>query len=195
MYKLTWKLYLAAFFSLLHILSCTQSEYYEMERKELASTDRSDSLFFGLYLGMTSTDFYSHCWELNESGLIRQGAANTSVYYEITDFNYPAGMDFYPRFYKDKILEMPVVFSYKAWSPWNKNLHADNLKQEVLELMIRWFGDGFLEIENPKQPGSFAYVKIENNRRVSIYNNDDSKVQVDIVDLRLIKSLSKKHNK
>lgn len=173
-------------------ISCKKStEYYAMENRELARSERYDSLFFGLYLGMSSKDFYTHCWDLNKKGLIRQGASNTTAYYELPDFKHPAGMDFYPRFHEDKIIEMPVIFSYKAWSPWNKQLQADSLKSEVLDLMIRWYGDGFLEIKNPKDDRKTAYVKIDGNRRVSVYNLDDSKVQVDIVDLRLLKSLEK----
>jgi hypothetical protein len=144
---------------------------------------------------MPANEFYQHCWDLNKTGLFRQGAANTSVHYQIPDFTHPASMDFYPRFYEDKIIEMPVIFTYDAWSPWNKNLHSNNLKLEVLNLMKKWFGDDFLEIKNPKQSNSSAHVKIEGNRRVSIYNLDDSKVQVDIVDLRLLKSLGKKLEK
>jgi hypothetical protein len=144
---------------------------------------------------MSSKDFYAHCWDLNKAGLVRQGAANTTVYFEIQDFKHPAGMNFYPRFHEDKIIEMPVVFSYTAWSPWNKDLSADNLKLEVLDLMTQWYGDGFLEIKNPKQPDTNAYVKIDNNRRVSIYNFDDSKVQVDMIDLRRLKSLEKELEK
>ena len=167
------------------------SAYYEMEARELSGNERFDSLFFGLYLGMTSKEFYTHCWDLNKTGIIRQGASNTTVYYEIPDFNSPAGMDFYPRFHEDKIIEMPLTFSYKAWSPWNRRLYADSLKIEVLNLMEEWYGNGFLEIKNPKNPGSSAFVKIDGNRRISIYNLDDSKVQVDISDLRLLKSLEK----
>lgn len=167
------------------------STYYEMEVRELAKDVRYDSLFFGLYLGMPAKDFYAHCWKLNKQGLFRQGASNTTVHYEIEDFKYPAGMDFYPRFHQDKIIEMPVFFAYNAWSPWNKNLYADSLKLEVLDLMVDWYGDGFLEISHPKQKNNKAYVKIDGNRRISIYNLDDSKVQVDIVDLRLLKSLEK----
>jgi hypothetical protein len=166
-----------------------------MEARELAKNIRKDSIFFGIYLGMPAKDFYTHCWELNKTGLIRQGPANTSVYYEIHDFKHPSSMEFYPRFYDNKIIEMPVIFTYQAWSPWNKDLSADSLKVEVLDLMKKWYGDGFLEIKNPKQPGSSAHVKIEGNRRVSIYNLDDSKVQVDIIDLRRHKSLDKTQDK
>lgn len=183
---------LTIFISILIVAGCKKgSEYYEMEARELARDVRFDSIFFGIYLGMPADEFYQHCWELNKTGLFRQGASNTTVLYQISDFSHPASMNFYPRFYEDKIIEMPVIFTYDAWSPWNQNLNSDHLKQEVLNLMKMWFGDNFLEIRNPKQPDSTAYVKIEGNRRVSVYNLDESKVQVDIVDLRLLKSLEK----
>lgn len=167
------------------------SEYHLMEARELASDVQNNSLFFGMYLGMPAKDFYSLCWELNKKGLIRQGASNTSVHYDIPDFKEPAGMDFYPRFHEDKIIEMPLIFTYEAWSPWNRSLFADSLKLEVLDLMQQWYGDGFLEVKNPRSLNGKSLVKVDGNRRVSIYNLNDSKVQVDIVDLRLLKSLEK----
>ncbi len=177
-------------------MGCSQQNaYYELEQRELAKNIRHDSLFFGLYLGMTSKDFYVHCWNLNKQGLIRQGAANTSVFYEINEFKYRAGMDFYPRFHEDKIIAMPLIFSYQAWSPWQRHLYSDSLQAEVLSLMQQWFGEGFLEIPNPKKNGENAFVKIDGNRRISIYPVDDSKVEVDIVDLPIYRSLDKMQNK
>lgn len=174
------------FLSSVFFFSCKQkSDYHRMVERELASGVRHDSLFLGLHLGMTSKDFYTYCWELNKQGLIRQGAANTSVYYQIKDFSYPAGMDFYPNFYKDKIVAMPIVFAYDSWAPWNRHLFAENLKKEVLALMEKWYGRGFLEIDNPDLVGlsGNAFVKVDGNRRISIYNVDDASVRVDIVDL------------
>ena len=174
--------------------ACDQSAsaYVAMEARELARNERFDSLFFGLYLGMPSKDFYTHCWELNKKGLIKQGASNTSVYYEVPDFKHPAGMDFYPKFHNGKIAEMPIEFNYTAWAPWNKHLFADSLKLEVHSLMEKWFGTGFIKIENPYKIGGDALVKIDGNRRISIYNTDDSKVFVDIVDLPLVKEIEKR---
>ena len=189
MIKVNWQLLIV--FLLVVILACQPSNpYLEMETRELAKSERYDSLFFGLYLGMPAINFYSRCWKLNEKGVIRQGATNTSVYYEIKDFREPAGMDFYPRFHEEKIVEMPVTFSYHAWAPWNKHLFSDSLKLEVLNLMESWYGDGFIEIPSPSDlQGGNAFVKIDGNRRISIYNKDDRVVNVDIVDLRKMKEL------
>ena len=176
------------------LFSCNRpSEYHKMINRELAKGVRNDTLFFDISLGMTSEDFYSHCWKLNKEGLIRQGASNTTVYYQVKDFKYPAGMDFYPAFYKDRIYEMPAVFSYDGWGPWNKSQHADSLKIEVWNLMEEWFGIGFIEIENPNYNGGNAFVKVDGNRRISIYNVDESKVYVDFVDLLVLKEVEKSH--
>lgn len=175
----------------LALFSCTSSsnsEYKQREEKELASGVRYDSLFLGIYLGMSSEDFYDHCWKLNKSGVIMEGTGNTTVHYDISDFEYPASMEFYPSFDQGVVSAMPITFAYDSWSPWNKHLFADKLILEVLDLMRTWYGDGFMEIENPNPLGSNAWVKVDGNRRISVYYVHDDKVKVDIVDLIAMKA-------
>ena len=38
-------------------------------------------LFLGVKFGMTSKEFYAHCWDLNRKKLITQGPSNNSVRY------------------------------------------------------------------------------------------------------------------
>ena len=59
--------------------SCETSPYLILEKKELSSGVRYDSLFLGVKFGMSSEEFYSHCWELNKKELIKQGPSNSSV--------------------------------------------------------------------------------------------------------------------
>ncbi|MEM7375431.1 MAG: hypothetical protein AAF587_42950 [Bacteroidota bacterium] len=170
--------------SILLLFACSpDSQYHKMLETEMASGVRYDSLFLGIYFGMPSKNFYAHCWKLNKEGIIREGANNTSVNYPIQSFKEPASMDFYPRFVNDKIVEMPVYFAYKSWSPWNKDLFAEHLIIEVRQLMEEWYGPGFIEIPNPGPLGGNAYVKVNGNRRISIYYKDDTRVRVDFVDL------------
>jgi len=123
--------------TILLVSSCTpKTKYDRMLKQELASGIRHDSLFMGLYLGMPAKEFYTHCWELNRKGLIRQGTRNMTVAYQIKDeLKYPATMDFYPEFVSDKISEMPVRFVYNGWAPWNKKLSADSLQVQVIILL------------------------------------------------------------
>lgn len=162
-----------------------KSEYHRVVERELASGIRHDTLFFGFYFGMTSKEFYDHCWKMNKKGWFRQGATNQTVWAKVTELDHPAGMDFYPTFYKDTIVGMPVTFTYDSWAPWNKHLAADQLQLDVVELLEKWYGKGFIKIKNPSKLAltGDAYVKVDGNRRISVYSKDDTKVIVDYVDL------------
>jgi hypothetical protein len=163
--------------------SCEQkSNYQKLLERELASGERFDSLFLDLELGMTSKEFYVACWEMNKQGLLRQGSANTTVVYDLGDqLPYSAKMEFFPTFHEDKIIEMPVMFRYDAWSPWNRNLWADSLQLQVLDLLEEWHGEGFIRADHPKL--GTAYVKIDGNRRIALTTLDDQFVQATYTDM------------
>lgn len=182
---------------MLGLIACqtTTSEYQQLVDSELASGVRHDSLFLGLYLGMTSEAFYKHCWELNKNGTIMEGPQNTTARQKVDYFGEPAFMDFYPGFHEEKIWSMPVAFSYEAWSPWNKHLWSDKLIEKVKDLMDEWYGPGYIEIKNPTPLGSNAFIKIQGNRRISIYYSEDSKVHVDFVDLPVENELKAEEEK
>lgn len=163
--------------------SGSNSPYEKMVQDELASGIRNDSLFLGLTLGMTNKDFYTKCWELNKEGLLIQGPNNRSVQYELLndELNAEAYMHFYPNFYEDKILEMPINFSYKGWSPWIEELKTDSLLVDVKQLMEQWYGPGFIEVEDEEK--GKAFVNVQGNRRISIYTKKENTVAVLITDL------------
>ncbi len=152
--------------------NCSNKAKYEsMVEAGLESGERHDTLFLGLYLGMTSEEFYKKCWDMNKEGLIRQGMGNTSVLYEMNDeFKSSVDANFYPTFFEDRIYEMPVRFQYKAWAPWNKQFSADTLQVELVDLYSQWYGTGFMKIKH--QMKGDAYVKVDGNRRISIYKDD-----------------------
>jgi len=146
-----------------------------MLKQELASGVKYDSLFMGLYFGMPEKAFYTRCWELNGQGIIKQGARNMSVEHQLrTELGYPCTMDFYPEFADGKIYEMPVRFLYNGWAPWNKKLSSDSLELKVVKWYEKQYGEGFLEVKHPKR--GVAYVKINGNRRISIFKEDEMHV-------------------
>jgi len=165
------------------VSGCTPRAKYERRLKqELASGVRSDSLFMGLYLGMTEKDFYAHCWQLNKKGLIRQSMSNTTVEYNTKDeLKHPGTMNFYPKFADGKISEMPVQFKYKGWAPWNKTFSSDNLETDVLNWYERVYGKGFIEIGHPER--GMAYVKVDGNRRITIFKQDELHVWAIFTDM------------
>ena len=170
------------------ISGCSPKTKYErMLKHELASGVRYDSLFMGIYFGMPEKDFYIHCWKLNKKGLIRQGDSNTTVLYEMKDeLKYPANIDFYPKFDQGKIFEMPVRYVYKGWAPWNKNLTSDKLIVDILMYYEKTYGSGFIEVKH-RVRGS-AYVKVNGNRRITIFKQDELHVWAIFTNLLVKKS-------
>jgi len=152
---------------------CTPGKRYERRlERELASGIRYDSLFMGLSFGMSEKDFFEHCWKLNKESLVRQGTSNMSVQYEMQDeLPHPATMNFYPVFDSGRIVEMPVRFIYNGWAPWNKELSADRLAKAVRNWYEDTYGKGFITIVHPTK--GKAYTKIDGNRRITIYDEND----------------------
>lgn len=168
-----------------------------MAAKELAHGQRVDSLFFGIHLGMSSKQFYAHCWEMNKKGLFTDGENNTAVLYKLdnNELDHPASMNFYPAFYQDKLHNMRVTYNYDAWAPWNKHLFADSLQLKVLELYTAWYkgGNSFIKMEDKKR--GTIYVKVDGNRRIIIGKYDDVRVKVDYSDLRVEKEIEEHNEK
>lgn len=164
-------------------------KYETLVEKELAKRERSDSLFFGFYFGMTSKQFYILCWQKNKQGLFTDGANNSAVLYNMKDeLKHPASMNFYPEFHENKIIKMGVSYRYDGWSPWNKHLSSDSLLNDVLRLYKQWYkkGNSFIEISD-KERGTI-YVKVDNNRRIIIGKFDEMHVKVDYTDLLMLKN-------
>lgn len=165
------------------VSGCSPKTKYENRLKnELANGVRYDSLFMGLYFGMPEKDFYTHCWKLNQKGLIRQGENNMTVRYELKDeLKYPGTMDYYPKFVQGKIFEIPVRFFYKGWAPWNKKLSSDNLEVDVLKWYEKVYGKGFIKVKHPKR--GIAYIKVDGNRRITIFKEDELHVWAVFTDM------------
>lgn len=165
--------------------ACSSNRYEALLQKELSSGRRSDSLFFGIYLGMTGKEFYAHCWEMNKKGLFTDGQNNTAVLYKLDhhELKYPASMNFYPEFHQDRIFKMKVIFNYNAWAPWNKSMSSDSLFADLLDLYKKWYPDGnpFIRIDNEKK--GTIYVKLDGNRRIVMGKYDDMNIKVDYTDM------------
>ena len=171
-------------YSLLLILfafaSC-KSDYEKMVEKELGSGVRQDSIFFGIYLGMSSADFYKHCFELNHQGLVTNGPENNSVLYTFNNYKYALDMNFYPAFENGRIYKMGVVFNYQAWAPWNHDLFSDKLIRDVLDILEKWYGNDFLSLKTPE--GKPFWVKVTGNRQILVMLQNERNVRVEITDL------------
>lgn len=170
---------------LISVFSCNSDDrkYENVVASELSRGVRRDSLFQGIKLGMTSKEFYIHCWEMNKKGIFFAGPGNTTVLYKLNkELKYPASMNFYPDFRQGKISKMRVSFSYDAFAPWNKQMFADSLQLDVLNMLKKWYKEkDFIRITDPAK--GTIFVQVDGNRRIIIGKYDDAHVKVDYTDL------------
>lgn len=183
-----FKLYTALVVIPVLLANCRQSGvqlYNDLVKKEKSANKKVNDIFMGISLGMTSKDFYVHCWEMNKKGIFTDGSGNTAVKYKLNnkELEHDAEMNFYPEFTNGKITGMWVRFQYEGWVPWNKKLDSDDLLNDVLHLYREWYpgGNPFITIED-KEKGTI-YVKVDGNRRIIIGRFDDVQVKVDYSDL------------
>ncbi|WP_373492634.1 hypothetical protein [Aquiflexum sp.] len=150
---------------------------------------QTDSLFFGIHLGMDQKNFFDLCAELNRKQIITQGSGgSTNVEYRIkNDFDNEVSMRFFPTFIDNKVYEMPVTYSYIAWAPWNKKYWADSLLEKLLVKYKEWYGEDFKLINHPTQ--GKVYYKIDGKRRINLFVKDEQFVQAVFTDLKVEKRL------
>lgn len=172
----------------LTVASCNQKSKYQVEvEKELSKGVRQDSLFLGYKLGMSKEDFFQHSWDLNQNHVVK---GNAQVIYEFDDLGSTVQMVFYPDFYAGKIHRMPVEVSYESWAPWNPELSADSLLVDLLEFYRDKYGEGFFKTKLPDFDES-AWVKVDGNRRIAVFPENNRKVRVEFLDLEVYKKMDK----
>jgi hypothetical protein len=177
----------------LFLFSC-QSEYEKLEKRELNSGKKVNEIFLGLELGMDRKAFFETCWDLNRQGKLTNGPTDLSVEYraEMPSGN-PARMRFYPKFEQDKIYLMPVEFTYEDWAPWNEDLTAEKLREDVVKLFEEWYGPGFIEVTS-EDKSQVVFVRMDGNRRIRIFKKHISIVRVEISDLPVEKKIKENAN-
>lgn len=163
------------------LLSCKSesNKHDSMVKEGLSSGVRADSLFLGYHFGMSVREFHSSSLEMNRRGEI---TGYTKVIYRMESLDYPAIMEFYPTFLNDKIVRMPVSVSYEGWAPWNDHLQSDKLIEQLMKYYEEVYNAEFNMIRVP-EIDRYAYVNIQANREIRIYEKSHSEVMVDFIDL------------
>jgi hypothetical protein len=160
------------------------------EFTSIGSSKKIDSLFLGIYLGMPAKEFYDRCWELNRQKLVVHGPTNQNVEYFMTDaIDHPIYMRFYPYFYKDKIYQMPVTFTYQNWAPWARDYHANVLIEKLIPMLEKWYGPGFQSKVDPRK--GRVYARIDGHRRMTVMVKDEQFVQMVITHIGMEKDFQK----
>ncbi len=151
----------------------------------MAKDVRNDSLFLGYHFGMTREEFFEHSWKLNKQKVVLNGTGAEILQTE-NALKSEAQKIFYPKFKDEKIVRMPVKYSYNGWAPWNRHLWADSLKYDVKRLLEEKYKIEFKELSNPNNGEKYLY-HIAANKEIRISELDNSVVLVEYIDLSQIK--------
>ncbi len=172
------------------MISCNGRNFFDHSLEKR----KNDSLFLGISLGMEKKAFYDYCWEMNRKKVFKHGPTNQSVEYKLaTELNSPVYMQFYPSFHDDKIYEMPVLFNYESWAPWNKEFAADTLFLKMVPLFKKWYGDDFQTLQHPTM--GKIYYQMKGTRRINLFIRDDQFVQAVFTDLKVEKEIKDRMKK
>jgi hypothetical protein len=88
---------------------------------------------------------------------------------------------------------MPVLFSYEAWAPWNKEFSSDTLFVNMFGVFKKWYGDDFEETVHPTQ--GKVFYKFDGTRRINLFIRDDQYVQAVFTDLLMARELKESMEK
>ena len=128
---------------------------------------------------------------MNNEKIFTHGPTNQSVEYMLkSELDKPVSMQFYPSFHEEKIYEMPVLYSYEAWAPWNKELSSDTLLLKLLPLYKKWYGDDFQTLQHSAQ--GTVYYQMKGRRRINLFIRDDQFVQAVFTNLKVEKEIKEK---
>lgn len=150
--------------------------YREFEREQAFSGQRSDSLFAGLYFGMSHDSFRTFSLEQHQAGRFAAGGLGSSswVSYRVDSLlSKPVEFNFYPTFEAGRIVALDADLYYVATTSRDASFSQDVLLQEVLELMDNWYGEGYFQVPAPRARMPDLYVKVNHNRRLVIQKHRD----------------------
>lgn len=149
---------------------------------ESQKAERRDDFILGLKLGQNKKTFYDLCWQLNKEKKISNGTQSASVMYLIKDsVGREIEMNFFPRFFENKIYKFDVTLNYKAWAPWNKDLWAEAMLKEVPLILNTLFGEA--ELLQIQKNNTQRFYRVESNRLMHFQVADEKFVSLIVRDL------------
>lgn len=176
-------------FTIFALANCEQKTDYQKEIDVALSTgERMDSLILDYTLGMSRDEFFDYSWEINKEGIVVNGAG-AEIVQDVDWLNSPARRKFYPNFIDDKVVQLPVEYTYNGWAPWNEHLVSDSLLQDVLNYMAPVYEVSFSQriIES----GDTVYYSIKANQEIRLEIIDESSIRVTFTDLSALTSGTK----
>lgn len=154
--------------------ACDSSKLSDTDNLPSSEENFQDTLFLGYRFGMSRDEFFTHSWDLNKQGLVVNGSGAEIVQYT-EELKSPTKKAFYPTFKDDKIVEMPVVYSYTGWAPWNTHLFADSLQTDLIGYISDSLNIEFASMDQPNSENKI-YQSTYQGQRISIQVIDHNKV-------------------
>lgn len=165
-----------------------KSEYTQLVESELAKDIRHTELPLGLQVGVSRKKYFADCWKMNKDEIISAGPGNEYAKFELipsgtTDTFKHIKMLFYGIFDKQDIMRgLDMIMEFHTWSPWNTEYQSPVLMQTLeTHYMNTYQGNSFISINVSDRIE--ARVKIDGNRRITMYPLSNQKVSVKIIDL------------
>ena len=163
------------------IISCSNRSNQDQKNPEVETvTQESDSLILDYTFGMTRDEFFDLSWEYNANGILINGSG-AEIVEEVDWLISPAKRVFYPNFENEKIVQLPVTYSYKGWAPWNTHLSSDSLMQHLIPIISEEY-DVKLEALS-ESTEKLIYVGRTNNTEIEISTKSNFEVNVTFTDL------------
>jgi hypothetical protein len=169
-----------------HCKNTEKKDLATIQKEELARGTRNDDLFQGLRFGMTTDEFFAHCWKKNKEKVFAQ-AGNMKVDYDLTqgECHLPVKINFFPEFSQEKIYEITASCTYINTDYFNPEMKTDKLLVDIKKLMDKWYGDHFFLTPMPSGRNGYAYVS--GNRQILIKVDKENEVKVVFTDLTVMK--------
>lgn len=156
------------------LASCKKTEaerYVTYEKEQLRSGIHQDTLFKGLYFGMSKKEFREYCFDKNLEKEFWQGGRKNMAWVEskLEGLSYPAAINFYPVFTNDTITEMKAAVYYDGDVTYKDgHFESDSLMLDVLNLVQDWYGGETFKIKSPVFYKEDVHVHLKGNCRITI---------------------------
>ena len=174
------------FLGLFVFSGCQQKTEYQKEvEKALNSGVRNDSLILGYTFGMSQEEFFEYSWDINKKGIVTNGAGAEILEY-VDSLRSPARRTFYPKFNQNKITQLPVVYRFEGWAPWNTHLFSDTLLVDVIADLEQTYGSFTLLADVQQDSVPDVFYNLSGNREIRVQIMDQSQVRVLFTDLSVI---------
>jgi hypothetical protein len=144
--------------------------YHDLQERELATEVMADSVFYGVHLKMTSTNFFEHCQGMLEKGIFDGNYNNEVIVALDKGFKKKVKLVFYPKFNKPFIESVQARFSYMNSSVFNRKEEGSAvLMEELKKVLLQWYGGNpFIAIPPKNAFDRPIYVKIDGNREITL---------------------------